>query len=178
MKTIGVALLGAIEPIEHRIVEKLRPAVELAFGRALVEGPRLPLVPPRGEEPEGLEVASVLDELASKKPPCHERLLGVTVVDLCSSERKRFLLGDADARRGVAVVSMFRLRDAPDPDARARLAASEAVHELGHTYGLQRCVDPKCVMHAPDALAGAARRSALFCDAHRAEVARRLLSAL
>jgi predicted Zn-dependent protease len=172
MKTIGVALADAVEPT---VVAQLRPAVELAFGRAVVEGPRLAL--PRGlrDVRRGQWRASfVLDALAGAKPPEHERLLGVTSADIFVPEHS-FVFGDSDVRRGLALVSVFRFGQAPDADAFARLVASESVHQLGHTYGLEDCRDASCVMWMAATPEEIARRGLMFCDRHRADIARRLL---
>ncbi|MEA2005134.1 MAG: hypothetical protein U9O50_02570 [Acidobacteriota bacterium] len=39
----------------------------------------------------------------------------------------------------------------------------EAVHELGHTYGLSHCPDAKCVMHFSNSLLDTDKKSASFC---------------
>lgn len=172
MQTIGVALIDAVEP---GVVAQLRPAVELAFARAVIEGPRVTL--PRGlraERSDRWRAALVLDALAAAKPREYERLLGVTALDLYRPERP-FVFGDADAARAVAVVSVARFAGAPDADAFARLVASEAVHQLGHTYGLEHCREQHCVMRSSTSPEETVKRGLMFCDRHRAELARRLL---
>ena len=74
-----------------------------------------------------------------------ERLLGVTDVDLFIPVLT-FVFGEAQLGGRTAIVSLARLTEAADP---ARLAArlcKEAVHEMGHTFGLVHCVSPACVM--------------------------------
>jgi archaemetzincin len=39
----------------------------------------------------------------------------------------------------------------------------EAVHELGHTYGLEHCPDPTCVMHFSNRLGDTDVKSWEFC---------------
>ena len=51
----------------------------------------------------------------------------------------------------MAVVSLARLRPEfhglpPAPATLARRAATEAVHEVGHTFGLVHCLDRRCPM--------------------------------
>jgi archaemetzincin len=171
MRTIGVALIDTVEPA---VVAQLRPAVELAFARAVVQGPRVAL--PRGlrDARRGQWRSSfMLDALAAAKSPEHERLLGVTSVDLFLPDQL-FVFGDADPRRGVALVSVERFEHAPDADAFARLLASAAVHQLGHTYGLEDCREARCVMWLAASPEEVARRGLMFCDRHRGELARRL----
>jgi archaemetzincin len=74
-----------------------------------------------------------------------DRLLGVTDVDLFIPVLT-FVFGEAQLGGHAAIVSLARLTEAADP---ARLAArfvKEAVHELGHTFGLVHCPSPACVM--------------------------------
>lgn len=39
----------------------------------------------------------------------------------------------------------------------------EAVHELGHTFGLVHCIDPKCVMFFSNSLADTDNKNTKFC---------------
>lgn len=80
------------------------------------------------------------------------RILGVTSVDLFTPVLT-YVFGEAQLEGRGAIVSLHRLRPElyglPKDDAllHERLI-KEAVHELGHTYGLLHCADPMCVMHA------------------------------
>jgi archaemetzincin len=80
------------------------------------------------------------------------RILGVTAYDL-HVPVLTFVFGEAQLSGKAAVVSLFRLRPEfyglPENEnlLEARLA-KEAIHELGHTYGLVHCSNPRCVMHS------------------------------
>ena len=92
----------------------------------------------------------LLDLLRAMLPAGAERLLGVTNLDLFVPVLT-FVFGEAQLQGPVAVVSTFRLDNrfyGLEEDGgllQARLV-KEAVHELGHTYGLLHCYDPLCVM--------------------------------
>jgi archaemetzincin len=112
----------------------------------------------------------LLDALASAKRPQWERLLGIAGVDLYVPELN-FVFGEADPRRGVAVFSLSRLRAGADEVLFLRRAATEAIHELGHTYGLSHCADPTCVMWFSNTLAESDRKGTRFCPRHAREIA-------
>jgi archaemetzincin len=119
--------------------------------------------------------AVILDALARARLPSWNRLLGVTDVDLYAVGLN-FVFGEADAERGVAVFSLARLRAGVDDSAgRAlflRRAATEAVHELGHTYGLDHCRNPRCVMWFSNTLAESDHKGTSFCAIHAAALRR------
>jgi archaemetzincin len=74
-----------------------------------------------------------------------DRLLGVTDVDLFIPVLT-FVFGEAQLGGRAAIVSLARLLDAADPARVAARLCKEAVHELGHTFGLVHCALPACVM--------------------------------
>ena len=79
-----------------------------------------------------------------------DRILALTAVDLFLPVLT-WVFGEAQLDGPAAVVSTSRLHPEAyglpaDPDrVRARLL-TEAVHELGHTFGLRHCLDPACAM--------------------------------
>jgi archaemetzincin len=104
------------------------------------------------------------------------RILGVTACDLYVPVLT-FVFGEAQLEGNCAVVSTARLKEEVyglpknEPELRDRLL-KEAVHELGHTFGLRHCADWRCVMtssHAPEWLDV---KSADFCVKCRATVFR------
>lgn len=106
-----------------------------------------------------------------------ERRIGIVHADLYNPESD-VVLGEADPVDRVAVVSLASLHPEsealPEEDLRFRTRVlKEAVHELGHTYQLDHCGNPKCVMylsHAPNDLD---QKNADFCMAHQSKLKRR-----
>jgi archaemetzincin len=81
-------------------------------------------------------------ELGSPGP---DRLLGVTDVDLFIPVLT-FVFGEAQLGGRAAIVSLARLTEAADHSRLAARLCKEAVHELGHTFGLVHCAAQACVM--------------------------------
>jgi archaemetzincin len=115
---------------------------------------------------------SLLQQLLPRRA---ERVLGVVDLDLYVPELN-FVFGLADWRERRAVIALPRLRQrfygGRDDEALflARVV-KEAVHELGHTFGLEHCRDRRCVMTFSNSLADTDDKGQGFCPRCR----RRLL---
>jgi archaemetzincin len=97
-----------------------------------------------------------------------ERVLGVTDVDLFIPVLS-YVFGEAQLPGRAAVVSLHRL--IPElyglPPDEARLAGrleKEALHELGHTFGLIHCRQAGCVMRASTYVEEIDLKTAQFCE--------------
>ncbi len=114
----------------------------------------------------------ILKRLLETAPAGALKVLGVTDFDLFSPIFT-YVFGEAQFNGKCAVISTFRLRGAPDGTPHLRCPPlldrleKEAVHELGHTFGLRHCADPDCVMSYSKGLACADRKFGVFCSACR-----------
>jgi archaemetzincin len=101
------------------------------------------------------------------------RLLCVTDCDLYVPVLT-FVFGEAQLEGGCALVSTHRLHDEfyglpPRPDLLRERLLKEAVHELGHTFGLRHCRDWRCVMASTHAVERLDLKEFDFCrDCRRA----------
>jgi archaemetzincin len=141
--TIGTVPEGALAWIEEAAAEW--------FPLPLRRLPPLPLPEAAYDRKRGqYQSVEIMKMLAQHAPPDATRLLGVTDVDL-AIPMLTFLFGQAHLDGPIAVVSLCRLRQefyglpANESLLRER-TVKEVLHELGHTFGLAHCSEPKCTM--------------------------------
>jgi archaemetzincin len=91
-----------------------------------------------------------------------ERVLAVTNVDLYAGDLN-FVFGIAQPNGEACVISLFRLHLGADEERFRGRALKEAMHELGHTFGLGHCADPGCVMWFSNTLEETDRKGAAYC---------------
>lgn len=79
-----------------------------------------------------------------------------------------YVFGEAELDGDYAVVSYHRLKNAryglpPNPAVEFDRLLKEAVHELGHTFGLVHCSFPECVMHTSTYVEDIDLKRSAFC---------------
>ena len=115
-------------------------------------------------------ILQALQPLASET-----RVLAVTSLDLFVPILT-FVFGEAQLAGRCAVVSTHRLREeiygmAPNPALLQERLIKEAVHELGHTFGLQHCDDWRCAMASSHSVEFLDVKGAELCDNCRQSIA-------
>jgi len=103
--------------------------------------------------------------MEQKEFTTYEKILGIVDHDLYVPDLN-FVFGEAS--RKVAVISLTRLRQEfyhlpEDRSLFHKRVLTEAVHELGHTYGLGHCGNPRCVMFFSNSLMDTDRKGSEFC---------------
>ncbi len=123
----------------------------------------LDLPPPGGTNLKQYSAETVLDSLS----PSDLRTLALVDQDLYVPGLN-FIFGLAQPERRRAIVALPRLREEfygrlkNEELFHARML-KEALHELGHTFGLAHCSNSHCVMYFSNTLADTDRKSAHFC---------------
>lgn len=139
------------------LLDEIRPQVARVFGLTTRlwrgrERPAHAFDPVRNQHSS----TRILEWLATTGPGDVHKVLAVTDVDLFIPVLT-FVFGEAQLGGHAAVVSTARLvaPDSPVPPGGRLLAArlaKEAVHELGHSFGLVHCDLVRCVMSRSSSL--------------------------
>lgn len=112
-------------------------------------------------------ILSDIKTYASNRPQ-YNRILGVIDADIYSSGLN-YVFGEAYIDGNAALISLYRLKpeyygEEPDAGALELRTLKEAVHEVGHTLGLQHCTRSFCVMHFSNSIFEVDKKQSLFCD--------------
>jgi Predicted Zn-dependent proteases len=148
VKYIYVAPIGAVD---GEILTALETSLWHAFGFEVrrmtpLEEPAYAFDAQRSQYSSTM----ILRDLVGRCPVDAVRVLGITEKDLCIPMLS-FIYGQAQLRGMVSIVSLARLRQefytlpANGMLLLGRLA-KEALHEIGHTFGLIHCLDKGCPM--------------------------------
>jgi len=161
---LRIILVGAIDP---EIVAILKRGIEDMFPSDVRLGDGLrPSIEAYDADRGQYSAEVILNDLAQLEIEDQEHILGLADCDLYIPELT-FVFGAALGT--AALVSVTRLRQEfyslqADGDLLTRRILTEAVHEIGHTYGMRHCFDPGCVMFFSRNIADTDRKGFNLCD--------------
>ena len=120
------------------------------------------------QERSQLNSTWILSQFLEKGPNDNSKILGVTVYDLYTPILT-FLFGEAELEGRAAVFSIYRFQDelyglSANQENLEKRILKEAVHELGHTFGLHHCRNYDCVMHSSIYIEEFDFKSENFCE--------------
>jgi archaemetzincin len=144
--TIVLAPIGELDPW---FCEAIAKAIERVFGcrtdiRPVLSNVDFALDTRRRQ----YHSTPILQQLAAQAPEGALKVIAITPVDLFIPILTH-VYGEAQLGGKAAILSIHRLQEgfaAANPSMQCRLA-KEAVHELGHTFGLRHCPERTCIMH-------------------------------
>jgi archaemetzincin len=180
VKTLYIAAVGSVVP---PVINWIENAAAEWFAFPIRRLPPMPVPkesydPSRGQY-QSVEIMKALGEVA---PPDTARILGVTEMDL-AIPMLSFLFGQAQLEGSVALISLCRLRQefyglAADDELLRERTVKETLHELGHTFGLTHCGEPKCVMSLATHIGLVDQKAERYCARCGTHLAHRLAAAI
>jgi archaemetzincin len=157
--------------LRHEWVEELSKSVRLALPpiAGCIVGSSLGIPPKAYDFNRRQYDADIILDRVLYQIPGEQKVLTVLDVDLyTSSQNLNFIFGQAQLRGRVALVSTCRLNQKfykilEDKTLLFNRLVKEAVHELGHTFGLVHCPNPGCVMSFSNSVADVDRKGPSLC---------------
>jgi len=167
-KPIALVPLGQVD---ESILTVVGEGVQEAFGRAYVIADLLPHPDYAYDRQRRQYLADAILAQLVRLSLLAERWLGVVDLDLYTLGLN-FVFGQARMNGPAAVIALPRLRQSlyglPEDEVLFhQRAVKEAVHELGHTYGLGHCRNLRCVMCFSNSLRDVDRKGRDFCPSCR-----------
>jgi len=164
---MGIVLV-AVGEVDAEVIQILKEDLNKVFGKEVSVGkgmpePRYAFNKKRNQYLSTMILNALMNE---KEYTTFEKVLGIVNHDLYIPELN-FVFGEAS--QSAAVISLTRLRrefyNLPqDSSLFYKRALTEAVHELGHTYGLGHCENPGCVMFFSNSLIDTDKKGFEFCS--------------
>ena len=160
--------LVPVGEIDIKLLDFLKTSLTERFKEEVVIESRIEL-PESAYNPKRNQYhATPIVRLISDSISGYNKVLGVIDFDLWVPGLN-FVFGEAEGIGGrTCIISLARLRQEfyglpPDTSLFYERALKEAVHELGHLYGLLHCENPRCVMHFSNSLRDTDYKGSNFC---------------
>jgi len=169
-------VLVPVGEIDQKVIQVLKDNLSKVFKNPVVVGKEMPEPDYAFNQRRKQYLSTVILKTITeqKEYPEDHKMLGIVDHDLYVPELN-FVFGEAG--RKAAVISLTRLRQSfylltEDQNLFHQRVLTEAVHELGHTFGLGHCGNPKCVMFFSNSLMDTDRKGSEFCPDCRSKLHR------
>ncbi|MEM2105948.1 MAG: archaemetzincin family Zn-dependent metalloprotease [Candidatus Bathyarchaeia archaeon] len=167
---IGMLRVGEVDDeLLDRVIENLRiafPKAKCTLISEVLSVPSEAYDKLRGQYRSDMILKQI--HIYVEKTKVFDRVLGIVDIDIFVPELN-FVFGEAECPGRAALISLFRLKpefygERPNVERLVERATKEAVHELGHTFGLAHCSNPFCVMYFSNSIFETDRKQSLFCN--------------
>ncbi|MCK4473544.1 MAG: archaemetzincin family Zn-dependent metalloprotease [Anaerolineae bacterium] len=168
-------LLVPVGPVRADLLSGLTQPLTVTFGLPCRSVASIPIPPAAYDRRRAQYLGPlILSALARLDIPHAERVLGIIDAD-CYTPGLNFIFGQASIHGRDCFIALPRLRQSfyglpEDKPLFRQRVLKEAVHELGHTYGLNHCPDSQCVMHFSNRLHDTDVKGAEFCSRCRTQI--------
>lgn len=165
-----------IGEVEKELLDFLSAKLERVYGCTCRVAPPLRIPESSYNLQRGqYNAEELVAKMAERIPVDAEKLLGVIDADLFVPDLN-FVFGLAAG--SAAVVSLARLRPEYYGEKKNEYlfrerALKEAIHELGHTFGLNHCPDIRCIMHFSNCLEHTDIKGPGFCKVCSNQIGRK-----
>lgn len=150
------------------MIKYLADELPLVFGRTATMLTSIP-VPPQSYDDQRQQCLSseILKTILESAPTDENKILGVTENDLFIPIFT-YIFGEAQLGGRAALISLARLKpedpeETPNSELYKLRTLKEAVHELGHTFGLKHCPEPACIMRFANNIIEVDSKDYTFC---------------
>jgi archaemetzincin len=174
----GMITIVPIGDVDESLLKSLGISLEEIFGKKARTADKIQPPEESWHRDRTQYLASAIFAVLPAPSSSVDRVLGVVDVDLFA-RGLNFVFGQADVGGRRAVISLYRLRQefygfAHNEDIFRQRTLKEAVHELGHTYGIGHCPNPICVMHFSNTLSDTDLKGWKFCSKCQMKISREM----